>query len=157
MADRAQDQRSAVAVLHIGGMDHGADHQTQRVGSDMALATLHALSRDEAAWTSAFGGSHAPAVDDTGRRAGLAPLQFAHRHDKHVIRRPQQTAVTPVVEVPQHGGEGRKVARKPASLAASVLDVLDGAHLRPLVRGSRAPQAAGKRQQRRNQPPFPLR
>ena len=52
------------AVLYAGRMNHGANHQAERVGHYVTLAALDPLSCIEAARTAAFGGFHALAVDN---------------------------------------------------------------------------------------------
>jgi hypothetical protein len=57
------------AVLHAGRMNHGADHQAQRVGHDMPLAAFDPFPGVEAPRAAAFGGFHALAVDNARRGA----------------------------------------------------------------------------------------
>ncbi len=59
IAYRAKDRQRAVAVLHIGGMDDGADHQARRVGRDMALAALDPFAGVIAANSTSFGSFYA--------------------------------------------------------------------------------------------------
>ena len=102
MADGVEDRRGAIAVLDIGAVDDQTDQQTQRIGDDMALAPVDLLARVIAPKTTAFSGFHALAVDHARRRAGLAALEFARRHDELMVDRGQQTTVSPVVEVALH-------------------------------------------------------
>ena len=86
--DAVEDQRRAVAILHAGGVDLDAQHETERVGDQMALAALDPLSgvvADHFARLRA--GSDALAVDDGGGRALVAALQFPAPPVEHVVVR----------------------------------------------------------------------
>ena len=48
MSDRGQQCRRTIAILDVGGVDHGADQQSTGIGDDMALAPLDQLGRIEA-------------------------------------------------------------------------------------------------------------
>ncbi|MFT6887752.1 MAG: hypothetical protein ACJAWZ_003983 [Paracoccaceae bacterium] len=61
------------AVLHASRMNHGADHQAQRVGHDMPLAAFDPFPGAEAPRAAAFSGFHALAVDNARRGAGSGP------------------------------------------------------------------------------------
>ena len=75
-----EDQRRAVAVLDAGGMDLDAQHEPERVGDEMTLAALDALSGIEADHFVRLGtGLDALAVDDHRRRALVATLQLPYR------------------------------------------------------------------------------
>ena len=69
-----------IAILDIGGVDHGADQQSTGIGDDMGLAPVDQLGRIEAPDTPAFRGFHGLAVDHAGRRAGLASRRFTRGH-----------------------------------------------------------------------------
>ena len=47
-ACRAQQFAGAVAILHVGGMDHDAQQETERIDEDMALAARDLLARIKA-------------------------------------------------------------------------------------------------------------
>ena len=67
-----QDDRRAVAILNVGGVNDDADQQAQRVDDDVPLAALDLLACVEATNAAAFGGLHALAVNDA-RRTGSPP------------------------------------------------------------------------------------
>ena len=75
--DLGQHQRCAVAVLDVGGVDHGVDQVALSVGDDVALAALDLLARIIATRTPGFGGFNALAVDDPGTGRGIAPGRLA--------------------------------------------------------------------------------
>ena len=77
MPDGPQHIRRAVAVLNVGGVDHGEQQQAKGVGDDVALAAPDLFPGVIARNTATFRGFHALAVDHTRCRAGLAALQFA--------------------------------------------------------------------------------
>ncbi|MFT6063656.1 MAG: hypothetical protein ACJAVR_003728 [Paracoccaceae bacterium] len=54
-------------------MHHRADHQAERVGHDVTLASLDPLSQIKAARTATFSGFYALAVDNARCRAGSGP------------------------------------------------------------------------------------
>ena len=76
VADAGKHIEGAIAVLDVGGMDHGTDQKSLRIGDDMALAALGLLDRIIAARPNAFGGFDALAVDhaSAGRIVVSKPL-----------------------------------------------------------------------------------
>ena len=64
--DRGQRQWRAIAVLDIGGVNHGMDEIAAGVGKDMALPAFDLLARIVPPKTAGFGGFHALAVDHPG-------------------------------------------------------------------------------------------
>src|ERR1700678_216255 len=117
-ADRRQDERSAVAILDVGGMDYDADEMALRVGDDVPLATHDLLAGVESARTAAFTGFRGLAVDHAGCRAGLAAILFSRRHDQGVIDRLPTSLVAPGVEIPLHRRIGREILWQLSPLAA---------------------------------------
>ena len=73
VVDGFDNERRAIAVLHIGGVDRGADHQAGGIGHDMPLAALDLLGRIIAARPAALGGLDRLAVDHPGRTGWLGP------------------------------------------------------------------------------------
>ena len=45
VSDRLQHVRRAIAVLEFGSVDHREEHQAERIGDDVALASLDLLAR----------------------------------------------------------------------------------------------------------------
>src|SRR3546814_19322707 len=93
-------------------MNGEADEQAGGVGDNVAFASLDLLSGIIARNTAAFRGFDALAVDDAGRRTGLAAHRFPGRHDKMMVARSQKTVVAPVVEIPAHRGDRRSEERR---------------------------------------------
>lgn len=135
MADGREHARGAVAVLNVGGVDPCCK-QTARVGEDMTLAALDLLARVKAPWAAAFRGLHPLAVDDHGRRAGLAPLGLARRHKQTVIDTRLQLVIPPHRETALH----RRTRMAFTTSRKSV--------------GARPPQGTGRRHMRLDQAPF---
>src|ERR1700678_2796997 len=124
-ADRRQDERSAVAILDVGGMDDDADEMALRVGDDVPLATHDLLAGVESARTAAFTGFRGLAVDHAGCRAGLAAILLSRRHDQGVIDRLPTSLVAPGVEIPLHRRIGREILWQLSPLAAGRGDIQD--------------------------------
>src|SRR3546814_4631377 len=82
MTDGGEQGGRAIPVLNIGAMNGEADEQAGGVGDNVAFASLDLLSGIIARNTAAFRGFDALAVDDAGRRTGLAAHRFPGRHDK---------------------------------------------------------------------------
>src|SRR5271163_2817524 len=63
------------------------EHEATPVGVDerMALGSVDLLSRIVTAWPAGLGGLDALAVDDRGRRAGVAPDPFAIYHHERMV------------------------------------------------------------------------
>ena len=75
--DRSEYQRRTIAVLDVGGVDHGVDQIALGVGHNAALAALDFLARILAPRPPAFGGFHALAVDHSGAGRGFAMGRLA--------------------------------------------------------------------------------
>ena len=155
--DGAQDRWRSVAILNAGRVNHEPDQQAERVGDDVPLATLDPLAGVEATNPAALGGFCALTIDDAGARARLAALQPTRRHDQVIADRPPQAAVAPFVEIALHRRGGREVLREHAPLATGRRDVEDRAHHLPQVRRPGAADPTRRRQERRDQRPFPIR
>lgn len=84
--DFGQHQRSAVAVLDVGGVDHGMDQIALGVVPDLALAPLDLLARIIAARPAAFLGFDALAVDHPGAGRGFATRRFACHQQQGVFQ-----------------------------------------------------------------------
>src|SRR3546814_8400217 len=93
MTDGGEQGGRAIPVLNIGAMNGEADEQAGGVGDNVAFASLDLLSGIIARNTAAFRGFDALAVDDAGRRTGLAAHRFPGRHDKMMVDRSQKTVV----------------------------------------------------------------
>ena len=76
-ADVGKPQQRAVAVLNIGGVDHGMNKVSAGVRPEMALATFDLFARILAANAAAFSGFDALTVDHT--RACTPALDLAAR------------------------------------------------------------------------------
>lgn len=84
-------------------MDREADHQSQRIDNDVALATRDLLPPIIASDTAAFRGFDALTVDDACRRADLFPLQFAGFQHEVMVDPCPQPHRPPFVEVTLNG------------------------------------------------------
>jgi hypothetical protein len=75
--DGGDDERSTVALLHVGGMHFGPDQQAGCVSNDMPLAAVDFLGHIEATRAAGLGGFDRLAIDNTSRGAWLASRRFA--------------------------------------------------------------------------------
>ena len=98
MQDLGEDQRRAVSILNVGGVDHGVNQVTLGVGEDVAFAALDLLASIIAPRTAAFRGFYALTVDHTGARRSLATLRLARDHQQRMIDREPQAVVAPQIE-----------------------------------------------------------
>jgi hypothetical protein len=149
--------RSTVAVLNIGPVDDGMDEVTLGIGEDVALAPLDLLTRIVAAWAAGFRGFHALTIDDAGAGRSLAPLEFPHDHEQHVVDRQPQAAVAPQIEPASNGGHrweaGRQhPPRQPAT--KQIKDRLDDPAHRPFTRTA---HQRGRWEERLQDPPLRIR
>src|SRR3546814_3374354 len=78
--DFTQDQRRAVAVLNVGGMDHRMYQIALGVGEDVALAALDLLARVIAARAATFSRFHALAIDHAGTGRSFATSRRSEEH-----------------------------------------------------------------------------
>ena len=108
VADGFQDIGRTVTVLDISGMAKHEQHQTERIGDDVALAALDLLAGVVARNPAAFGGLDTLAVYDTGRGRGLAPLQFARSPDKQMVDGLPKADIVPAIEIASHRGDRGK-------------------------------------------------
>lgn len=107
-ADIGEHQRRAVTVLYIGSMDNGMDQIAIGISDDMALATLHLLTRIIAAYPATLGGFNRLAVDHTGTGRGFAAL-FHTRALQEIMIDPRPCAiVAPSVKIMLHRSCWRK-------------------------------------------------
>ena len=83
------DERGAIAVLNIGGVNLGADEEANRIGDDMALASFDFFASIIPAGAAALGGLDGLAVDDPGRGAGFAPGSFSRFNQQLEVDPPQ--------------------------------------------------------------------
>lgn len=151
MADGREHARVTVAVLNVGGVDPCCKQQTARVGEDMTLAALDLLTRVKAPWAAAFRGLHALAVDDPGRRAGLAPLGLARRHKQTVIDTRLQLVIPPHREMALHRRTWREILRQQSPEAAAAQDIEDGIHdIESEARKERGRRSLDKREQQKH-------
>ena len=123
MADGSEQGGRAVAVLDVGGVDLGGHQQAAGIGENVTLAALDLLTCVEALWAAAFRGFYALAVNDAGRRAGLAPFGLACRHQEMMIGGLPDVAIPPSVEVALHRRSRREMLRQhgPGTTAAQLV------------------------------------
>jgi hypothetical protein len=150
--------RTSAAPSRSCTPDLNAQHETERVGDEVALAALdplsgvvtHHLARLRA-------GSDALAVDDRGGRALVAALQFPAPPVEHVVDMRPDPGRDPGAEVAVNGAARREVPRQHPPLALGLQQVERRVH--HLSQAGRARPAARSRRgkQRRNQRPFPVR
>ncbi len=67
----------AVAVLDVGGVDHGDQQEANGIDQDVSLPALDLLGRVIARNAAVFRDFHRLTVDHRGRGTGLAPLPLA--------------------------------------------------------------------------------
>jgi hypothetical protein len=90
-----QKRSAAVAILDAGRM--GLDDEAAAVGVDqhVALAPIDLLARIVTARAAGLGGLDALAVNNRGRRAGVAPDPFAICHQERVVHPFKASVVAP--------------------------------------------------------------
>src|SRR3546814_20563054 len=95
--DFTQDQRRAVAVLNVGGMDHRMYQIALGVGEDVALAALDLLARVIAARAATFSRFHALAIDHAGTGRSFPTSRFpSHQQQRSAERRVGKGGVSTV-------------------------------------------------------------
>src|SRR5215210_6603902 len=127
------------------------------LGEDVALAAVDLFPGVVARKTSAFGRLHALAIDDARHGTGLAAFPFTRAHDQPLVEGLPQTAVPPSVEVALHRGPRRTILGEHPPLAPAGRDEQNGIHDRAQIDRARPSARPGRRQQRRNDRPFPIR
>ena len=141
----------------LGRMGDGEQQQAERIGHDVALASLDLLASVVAANPSTLGGFDALAVDHAGRRTGFAAFQFPRAHHQQMVDALPQKTVAPRVKIALDRGNRRKVLRQHPPLATARRDVEDRIHHRTQIGGSRPASSFRRRQQRRDQLPLATR
>jgi hypothetical protein len=144
-SDGFDDERRAIAVLHIGGVDRGSDHQARGVGHDVPLAALDLLGGVVAARPAALGGLDRLAVDHPGRGARFATGRFARFEQEFEIDLLEQTIVPPIIKITLHCGEWRKVLRQHAPLTAGPRDIQNAVEDGAQIGLARPPQRLSRR------------
>src|SRR6266545_3877958 len=132
-SDDPQQRYRAMVVLHIAGLHKHRQQRTLRIGDDMTLAAHDPLGHVKPARAATFRGLHSLAVDNAGRRTGLAPLPFAHLSNQSITDRAPQPRSTPFVEVIANGRTWQKILRQRAPLASRRRDVEDRVHDRSQI------------------------
>ena len=87
VADCLDEIDRPVAILNAGSVDGDEQHQSERIGDDVTLASHDLLARIVAPWAATLGGLDALAIDHPGAGAGLAPFDLARSHHQQVIDR----------------------------------------------------------------------
>jgi SAM-dependent methyltransferase len=151
-----QQRHGAVDVLNVGGMDLHGKQQAQRVGDDVALATLHLLGHIKPAWAATFRGLHTLAVDHAGRRHSLAPVRLARALHQHEIDPTPNARIAPTIEIVLNRRTRRKILGQHPPLAPTPKNVQDRTHHDPQINLARSSNLAGRRQQWSKKIPFPV-
>ena len=154
---RAEQRHRAVIVLDVGRMHQHGEQKALRIGNHVALAPSDPLGAIKPAWTAAFRGLGALAIDDPGRRDDIASQRRPSPPDERQIDPPPKALVAPEVEVVLHCGARRKALRQRTLLAAARQNIEDRVHHRPQVNFPRSPDAARRWQEKREQKPLRLR
>ena len=80
---RAEQRREGVAILNAGGGDLTFYRQAERIDRDMSFAALDFLAGVESARPAGFRCLDGLAIDNDGRRRGLAALGLTRGHHEH--------------------------------------------------------------------------
>jgi hypothetical protein len=123
--DLGEQQRRAIAVLDVGGVDQGVDQIALGIGQDVALATLDLLARVITARPAGFRGFDALAVDHARAGRSLAAMGFTHGHQQVVVEVPPQSVVAPQVEPSPHCRDRWKARRQHPPRQAAAQQVED--------------------------------
>lgn len=151
------DTWRAIAILNVGGVRDRAQHIAFGIGEDMTLAALDLLAGIIAAWSAAFRGFHALAVNNARCRLCRPSRQKACGHHQRFVDDVEHAAVAQPVEIVLNRRKGREVFRQHRPLAARRRDIMDGvpylAH-RPFARST---DLARHRHERLDQHPLIVR
>ncbi len=107
-----------VAVLDVGGVDHGDQQEANGIDQDVTFPALDLLGRVIARNAAAFRGFHRLTVDHRGRGNGLAPLLLARLDGQGMVDAATGAVLTPGPDVAVHRAAGRKFLGQHAPLAA---------------------------------------
>lgn len=127
-SDDPQQRHCAMVVLNVGRLHQHVQQRTFRIGDDMTLAPLDALSHVKPTRAATFRGLCTLAIDNPSGRHEIAPLPFAHPSNQRVVHRVPETRSTPFVEIIPNRRTRRKVFRQRAPLASRRRDVEDRVH-----------------------------
>ena len=112
------DERSTVAVLHVGGMHFGSEQQAGCVADDMTFAAFDPLGRIKTARAAGLGCLDRLAVDNASRGAWLGSSRFAGLEQQLEIDPRQYRTIAPSVKIMLHRRIGRELARQLPPLAS---------------------------------------
>src|SRR5215510_11954409 len=107
-----EQQRHGGAILDIGGVYFGAQHQAASIDQDVTLAAIDALGSVVATYATHAGRPDGLAVDDARARVGVAPdtdTELLAQDGVQVLPRAIQT---PQPEVVIGGLPGRELMRQ---------------------------------------------
>ena len=156
-SQRGEQRHRAVIVLDVGRVHQHGEQKALRIGDHVALTPFDPLGNVKPAWAATFRGLGALAVDDASRGNGVASHRLAGAPYQREIDSSPNALVSPEVKVVLNGGARRKVLRQRPPLAAGRQNIKDGIHHRPQLNFSWASDAAGGRQEKREQKPFRIR
>lgn len=154
VADRLDEIDSPVTILNAGSVDGDKQHQTERIGDDVAFAAHDLLTGIVAPWAAALGRLGALTIDHPGTWAGLAPFDLARSHHQQVIDRLPQATVAPGVEIALNRRERREILGQHPPLATTCCHVEDRVHNLAQVGAARPAARLRGRQQRLDQCPL---
>ena len=141
-------------VLNIGGMNVNGQQEAIGVGDDVALAAIDTLAGVEAARPAGLRRRSALAVDDGGRRLGLAS-EFAPRLPDQSADDPVPAAgVAPSIEIALDRRVRRELAWQSAPLAAGRQNVQNRLDNLAQIDFPRPSQSAPRRQPPGDQRPL---
>jgi len=95
----AKQRRQGVTILSAGGGDLTFDRQACRIDGDMSFAALDFLARVETAWAARFCRLDRLAIDNDGRRLGLAALRLARGYCEYGEDLRPQSTVPPSAKI----------------------------------------------------------
>lgn len=129
-------------VLDVGRVHQHRKQKALGIGDHMALAPLDPFGSVKPARAAAFRGLGALAIDDAGRRNGIASCRLAGAPHQHAIDPPPEALIAPKIEVVLNGRTRRKVLRQCPPLAAGRQNIEDRVHHRAQRHLARTPQTA---------------
>jgi len=152
--DPGEHQRRSVAVLDVGGVDHGVDQISLGIGEDVALASLDLLACVITPRPAGFRGFYALAIDDASAGRGLAAVRLARGHEQIVVQRLPQAVVAPQIEPAPHRRNRREARWQHPPRQAPAQQVEDRLDNPPHLPLARTADMRGWREKRFQNRPF---
>lgn len=154
VADRLDEIDRPATALNAGSVDGNEQHQAERVGDDVTLASHNLLARIVAPRAATLGGIGALTNDHPGAGASLAPLNLAGSHHQQVVDRMPQATVAQGAEIALNRRDRREIPGQHPPLATICCHIMDRVHNLAQAGAARSAARLRGRQQRLDQCPL---